>query len=367
MKLFTEGDVQFYAPQGDITKKLPVFYNPVMQFDRDLTVAVLRAYKSYSGQKKSKSGEQGLTYCDAMSGSGIRGLRAMKEAGFEAHLNDINPRAAELITKNLEYNNLKSTITRQDVNLLFRGIRDTKIDVIDIDPFGPFIPYLESALRAIPREGGMLCLTATDTAPLCGVSLKTCQRRYDAKPLRVSFAKEIGLRILIGSCARMAARYDLALKPLLCYNHRHYFRLFLVTENGVEAANAMLEKMTFLQHCQKCDWRAYAKTGEFEKKCPSCGGQLGWAGPLWSGKFADAEFVRKIEPIRTDQKKLLDLIVKEQAIMSPFYDLHHLSELYKSATKRTQAILDGITSGGHKACGTHFCNTGIRSEVIPKF
>ncbi len=349
---FTEGSVSFEAPRGEITKKLPVFYNPVMQFDRDLTVAVLKEFG-------------GKSYCDALAGSGIRGMRASKEAGVkEVYFNDLNPKAVKLIEDNLKKNSIKGNVSALEANLLLRSLEHGNLDIIDIDPFGPFIPFLDSALRVVNRRKGLLCLTATDTAPLCGVTAKTCIRRYDAKPLRTSFAKEVGLRILIAVCARATAKYDFAIRPLLCYNHRHYFRLYLATDNGVDASDAMLGKISYLQHCKACDWRGYAKINAFKETCPECGSKLDWAGPLWCAEFAESSFCRKLKTGNKPVMKMLGLIEKEQKLLTPFYDIHHLCELRKSPlVPRKRDIIASLP----EATETHFADTGIRSKTIPKF
>jgi tRNA (guanine26-N2/guanine27-N2)-dimethyltransferase len=39
-------------------------------------------------------------------------------------------------------------------------------DVVDLDPYGTAVPFLESAVQAI-ADGGMLAVTCTDMAVLC--------------------------------------------------------------------------------------------------------------------------------------------------------------------------------------------------------
>jgi tRNA (guanine26-N2/guanine27-N2)-dimethyltransferase len=345
MKRFKEGSVEFYAPEGDATKKLPVFYNPVMEFDRDLTIAILRAFG-------------GESYCDALAGSGIRGLRAAKEAGFkDLVLNDQSPEAVNLIKKNLKANDISGKAFCEDINLMLRKFKCEKFDVIDIDPFGSSIVALDSALRTINRKKGLLCMTFTDTAPLCGVSIKTCQRRYGARPLRSSYAKEAGLRILIAACVRMAGKYDFSLKPMFCYNRRHYFRLFLRTMNGIEKANKVLDNIGYLQHCFKCDWREYAQIDRFNDNCPVCNNQLNWAGPLWTDKFADDKFEVVSENERVN--KLVQMVKKEQGITLPYFDLHHLAELNKTTAPKKRDTLERVNG-----VQTHFSKTGIRSPEV---
>jgi len=355
MKTFKEGQVDFYAPEGDITKKLAVFYNPVMSFDRDLTVAVLKAFKPKN-------------YCDALAASGIRGLRAAKEAGIkEVYINDLNPSAIRLAEKNSKKNKLKPKLSNCEANFMLRDFDAGELECIDIDPFGPFIPFLDSALSAINSRHGLLCLTATDTAPLCGVAAKACQRRYGAKPARTSYAKEVGLRILISACARSAARHDFAVRPLLCYNHRHYFRLYLETKYGLGASHDMLDKIEYLQYCRECDWRGYARVNAFEDACPNCKNKLDWAGPVWSGKFADAGFLKKVKTGNKDVTRLVELLKAEQDVTLPFYEISHLSKLYKKSMPRKAELIKKLRASGKKAYETHFSGTGIRSERLPRF
>lgn len=53
-----------------------------------------------------------------------------------------------------------------------RGIRENTDtspgwDLIDVDPFGSCLPFLEAALVGV-RDGGLLAVAATDMAVLCG-------------------------------------------------------------------------------------------------------------------------------------------------------------------------------------------------------
>ncbi len=354
--IFREGEVSFEASQaeGQVTKKLPVFYNPEMEFDRDLAVAIARAVRRAHG---------GYKYCDALAGSGIRGMRAVKEAGYtELCLNDCAPVAVKLMRENLKRNKIKAEVHSEDINLFLRGFKCDKFDAIDVDPFGSFIGALDSALRAIRRDGGLLCLTATDTAALNGVSKNACRRKYDALPIRTSFAKEVGLRILIGACARAAAKYEFAVRPLFTYARRHYFRLFLMTENGASRADKMLEEISYLQHCLKCDWRGYAGVDEFEAVCPNCGasGALQWAGPLWKGRFADPKL--KVESGNPKVGELVELVKGEQKITLPFFDVHRLCELSRRAAPKKADVMASLKNSAK----THFCQTGVRSDVLPK-
>ena len=55
-----------YAPS-----KAPVFYNPVMELNRDISVLAFQAYQRLVGRE--------ISICDPLTGSGIRGARFAAE------------------------------------------------------------------------------------------------------------------------------------------------------------------------------------------------------------------------------------------------------------------------------------------------
>lgn len=84
-------------------------------------------------------------------------------------------------------------------------------DFLDLDPFGSPVEFLDTALRSV-RRNGVLAVTATDTGVLCGAYRNACLRKYLAEPIRGPLCHEAGLRILIGTVVRYAAKYDLGSK-----------------------------------------------------------------------------------------------------------------------------------------------------------
>jgi tRNA (guanine26-N2/guanine27-N2)-dimethyltransferase len=67
-----EGDVRIKIPQFEkVSSKAPVFYNPAMELNRDLSVAALTVYQQMK--------DDDIKICDAFGGSGIRGIRYSKE------------------------------------------------------------------------------------------------------------------------------------------------------------------------------------------------------------------------------------------------------------------------------------------------
>ena len=118
-------------------------------------------------------------------------------------MNDWSPEALELIKENIKINGLeeKTLATRKSANVL---LHEQKYHIVDLDPFGTPAPFLDAASASVRS---MLSVTATDTAPLCGAHLKAGIRKYAAVPLNTEYHSEMGLRVLLGACARELAKH----------------------------------------------------------------------------------------------------------------------------------------------------------------
>ena len=97
----------------------PVFYNPEMELNRDINVAATAAFvERLLSKKKIIRGK--ISYLDAFSASGIRGLRIAGEVGIHAILNDWSQEAFEMIKENIKINGLeeKTLAIRKNANVL---------------------------------------------------------------------------------------------------------------------------------------------------------------------------------------------------------------------------------------------------------
>ena len=114
-EIFKEGKVRITVPEGGVYER-NVFFNPEAELTRDISVATLHVF-----QKKFDSS---LIVCDALSGSGSRGLRYAKEVKKvkSVVLNDKNPVSVKIIKKNIKENKLekKCSASKEDANLLMR-------------------------------------------------------------------------------------------------------------------------------------------------------------------------------------------------------------------------------------------------------
>lgn len=366
-----EGNVRIKIPHFEkVSSKAPVFYNPAMELNRDLSVAALTAYQEIK--------DDNISICDAFGGSGIRGIRYSKEIeGVSlAVVNDLNPLAVELARKNIAENSLLNVkACKEDANLLLRKCRG-KFDVVDIDPFGTPSPYVESAAASL-RAGGMICVTATDTSALCGTYKKPCIRKYGAKPLRNEYCHETGIRILAGFLCRTFSKYKKYLDFHFSHSTEHYMRLYALVGKGAKNTDQSLENLGYIAHCPKCLNRQIFKgmSPRIPSKCPECGEVWDVGGPLWCGKIQNSDFLSsmlEIVPnlnINTENKalKLLERCYEESDSTPTFYDLHAICRKLKTSVPPMDLIMDSIKEGGYKVSRTHFNPNGVKTDAPLNF
>ncbi|MFB6216328.1 MAG: hypothetical protein ABEJ72_05075, partial [Candidatus Aenigmatarchaeota archaeon] len=245
----------FVPEEEEPDRESEVFYNREMITNRDLSVISAETFLEQAGIQDPR-------ICDALAASGIRGFR-YSELG-EVHINDSNPSAVEAIREGLEENNISAEIHEEDANVLLSEMRNV-FHIVDIDPFGPFTPYLDSAARAA-NHSSLVGLTATDNSSTSGSYPKVCKRRYGSTPLKESFMHEVGLRIYLKEAFRNFARYDKDFDPKLSWHERHYSRVTGRVTESKQRTNSSLENVGYLSFCPDCRWRKLQKQDE----CANC-------------------------------------------------------------------------------------------------
>ncbi|MEM2995264.1 MAG: tRNA (guanine(10)-N(2))-dimethyltransferase [Candidatus Bathyarchaeia archaeon] len=372
-EIVCEGEVKVLVPKLEAfvksLSKAPVFYNPVMEFNRDLAVLALQAYQRTVNCE--------ITVCEPLAGCGVRGIRFAKEVkGIKNVLiNDINPKAFKLAKCNVEINGLGGCITvkNEDANFLLSGYGAPRkrFDAIDVDPFGSPVPYLDSAIRAL-KDRGFLALTATDTAPLCGVYPKACMRKYGGKPLRTEYCHELAVRLLVGCLATTAAKHDMGVNVLFSHSTDHYVRLYAKIEHGAKKADASLENMGYVLHCFDCFHRETIKEPfHHSGKCGECGSKLGVAGPLWLGKIVDGNFCslmmeelrKRTFRLREKLEKILNLTRSEADAPITYYVIDKICDKLAMPTPPIKKVCEALENEGFQATLTHFTFKGLRTNA----
>lgn len=268
--------------------------------------------------------------------------------------------------ENASLNGVSVSISNDNCN---HFLSDKKFDFVDIDPFGPPVRYLDSAVRAMPKKG-FLGVAATDTSVLCGTYPRACRRKYDAVSLRTDYYDELGLRILLGFIARNAVRYEYGIRVLFSHSTRHYFRAYVELSRGRAFAVPTQDDIVFLQHCFACMERTYVKLGDIRELC-SCGARLSTAGPLWSGSFADKDFCNRLAgelesgvfKTKREAVALVNVVREEQQAKKPYFNLHRMCELNGVPAPRMEKVFKDLFQAGFMAVRTHFEPVGVRTDA----
>lgn len=353
-----------------VPSKAPVFYNPRMELNRDLTVLALQVYQRIVNRE--------ITACEPLTGCGVRGIRFAKEVkGLEkVMINDINPEAAKLAQYNIEKNRTSRRVKvfNEDANFFLSQFAAPRkrFDYIDLDPFGSPVIYLDSAIRAL-RNGGMLALTATDMAPLCGVHPKACVRKYGGKPLRTEYCHELALRLLIGCAVMTAAKHDVGLQAVFSYGAHNYVRTYVLLRHGAKEADKSAEEMGYVQHCFGCFHRHFTHgiTSYLDKACPECGSKLNSAGLLWLGQLWNKQFCDKLRKeakrgdLRLKQQilRLLFLTSGESDAPKTYFVVDKLCDKWGLTIPSFFKVVDELRKRGYEAVSTHFSPKALRTNA----
>ena len=111
--ILNEGSAKINFPKGK------VFYNPVQQYNRDLSIAVIRTFFKKNPQFKVKSeftkifnNDQEPTIYEGLSATGLRSIRYAKEIPglSKVFANDLDPEAVKLLSSNVELNEVSDIV-----------------------------------------------------------------------------------------------------------------------------------------------------------------------------------------------------------------------------------------------------------------
>lgn len=325
-KEIIEGKTKVSVPiETKVSRKLPVFYNSLMKFNRDTSILVLKHFK-----------KENMQIALPLAGTGVRGVRFLKELpkGIikEVFFNDNSENAINLIKKNLELNNIKDkfSISHNDANIFL--VNGFGFDYIDVDPFGSPNPFLSNSIMRLSRDG-ILGVTATDTSALSGTYKNACRRKYWAEPNRDELMHETGLRILIRKVQLIGMDFEKALIPVYSYSKDHYMRVFFRCEKGRKKCDELLKQF-----------------GMFEK-----------TGPMWLGPLKEIKLKFNIKD--NINNEFINLINDEIDVVG-FYDVHAFAKKEKiGPLPKIDDLLELIKKRKYIASRTHFSPTAIKTNM----
>ncbi|KPJ11489.1 putative N(2),N(2)-dimethylguanosine tRNA methyltransferase [Papilio machaon] len=348
-----------------------VFYNPVQEFNRDLSIAVLSVFteefiaeKLALKQKKTQNVNSNInndnnqipvTILEALSATGLRSIRYAKEVPNISKIiaNDLSKDAVNTIQENIIHNNVQNIIetSHDDACMLMYKHKHPmeRFTVIDLDPYGCPSIFLDSAVQSV-QDGGLLLVTATDMAVLAGNSPETCYSKYGAISLKTKCCHEMALRILLQCIESHANRYGRYTVPMLSISADFYIRVFVKVYSGAIHCKKTTSKLSMVYQCVGCDnitlqplggfkdnpternpgqMKAYLPTGPaVGERCTNCNQKHHLGGPIWSAPIHDEVFVSKVlthvqeHPDLFGTAKRLDGVlsmVREELMDAPLY------------------------------------------------
>jgi tRNA (guanine26-N2/guanine27-N2)-dimethyltransferase len=273
---------------------------------------------------------------DALSATGLRALRYAQEIPFTTLVtaNDLLETATNTIKLNIEHNrqdHIISAITGNALTHMYLFVGDgckdekglprdsTKYDVIDLDPYGTAAPFLDAAVQAVRDDGGLLCVTCTDAGVWASNGYpEKAYSLYGGTPMKGVMSHEGGLRLILHAIATSAARYGLAMEPLLSLSIDFYARVFvritkspadvkflagktMVVNNCDTGCGAWItqtigrNKLTKDKNGKSFFWKhVFGQASSGGDNCPHCGMKTHLAGPMYAGPIHSADFIKRI-------------------------------------------------------------------------
>ena len=278
---------------------------------------------------------------DALSATGLRAIRYAQEIPFVTSVtsNDLLAEAVESIKLNVEHNKLESKVNvshddaiaymytlvaqelrRQNAQRHPDPAKSNRYDVVDLDPYGTAAPFLDAAVQAVRDDGGLLCVTCTDSGVWASNGYpEKAYSLYGGIPLKGGqHSHEVGLRLILHAIESAAARYGLAMEPLLSLSIDFYVRVFVRIRKSPASVKFQAGKSMIAYNCDNgCgSWatQLLAKNkcapnkkggGVFykhvvaagpptDKNCEHCGSLMHLSGPMYGGRLHSPDFVTRV-------------------------------------------------------------------------
>lgn len=349
-----EGEAEILFP-----KRETVFYNPIQQFNRDLSVTCIKAWDNLYGQKNKNNNNRGkpnrkrrklangepvdtsndtdyIKILEALSATGLRAIRYAREIPHvkEIVANDLLPAAVESIERNIQYNKVggivKSNLDDANVLMYRNKAEGVKYHVIDLDPYGTVTPFVDAALQNI-EEDGLMLVTCTDLAVLAGNGYpEKCFALYGGVNLVSHEAThESALRLVLNLLNQSAAKYKKTVEPLLSLSIDYYVRVFVKVKTSPISVKDLQSNTMITYHCSQCGsyhnqplGRKFEREGKkklkriikysvaqgppVDHKCKFCGGTYHLAGPMYAGPLHNKGFVEEVLRINKEEHKNMD-------------------------------------------------------------
>eukprot|EP00124_Ichthyophonus_hoferi_P004806 Ihof_evm1s583 gene=Ihof_evmTU1s583 len=396
-----------------------VFYNPVQEFNRDISTAVIRTWEEMYHQDKIDTAEKkarhqakreqkdirelpprevkrGFTILEGLSATGLRAIRYAKEIPHLTSVtaNDLLPEAVDLIKKNIEYNDVTNVIPScGDCSMVCYNHRDplVRYDVIDLDPYGSPSIFLDGALQAV-SEGGLMCVTCTDMAVLAGNHSEAGFAKYGAMPLKTKSCHELALRIVLQCLEVHAARYKRYIVPLISLSIDFYVRVFVRVYTSASMVKKTASRLGQVYVCTGCETHHFQPIGRVkeegknikyspgsgpvvDKVCAECGFTFKVGGPIWLPPMHDQSFIKKVvDHAKANRERyntvdrmigMLSVAGEELPNVPLYYGINDLSGIIRCTNPPIRPLRSAIIRAGYEMSESHTGPNTLKTNMPP--
>lgn len=154
-------------------------------------------------------------------------------------------------------------------DLMYQKRKDKEFyDVVDLDPYGTAVPFLDSAIQAL-GDGGMLWVTWTDTQVLWASKPHTWFYKYGGVTTHKKNWHEFALRLLLHTIASTANKYSKQIIPMLSLTADFYVRLFVkIVYKPILCHDSVVNTSLVFQctNCQSFHFHPMGSSTEITKK-----------------------------------------------------------------------------------------------------
>lgn len=332
------------------------FLNEDALISRDISAAYVSAFATRDS-----------SILDATAATGIRGIRYYLESrSKDITLLEMNKGSFASMKKNASFNKARANMIATSIQEFANGT-DKKFDFIDLDPFGGVTPYIYDLMK-VSKNGTRLMITATDTAVLCGADYQACLRLYDARPMHNEICQEVGLRLLIGYIARVAAQFNFGVDVDLSFSYLHYMRAFVRLRHGSKSAIETVKGMGYVYYCNKCLYRSVKRAFvSSTTNCPNCKSALDAAGRVWLGSLYSKDAVSATLEKMGDgyDPSSIEFLarIQKETDYPLYYSIPRITGKMGIGAVSPNDVISRLSKAGFKASRTHLDKDSVKTNA----
>ncbi|CAL1296963.1 unnamed protein product [Larinioides sclopetarius] len=267
-----------------------------------------------------------------------------------------------------------------------------RFDAIDLDPYGTAAPFLDAAVQSV-KDGGLLMITCTDMAILCGNGVEACHAKYGAVSAKIGSCHEMALRILLQSIESHANRYGRYIVPLLSLSVDFYVRVFLQVFTSPATVKESICKLSMVFVCTGCGSFYLQTVGTktitphgqkytpsvgppVDRKCSICGHSFKMCGPVWSHKLHNKDFIQKTVKHIEEESSLyntskrmvgmLNVVLEELEDFPLFHRIEQLSSILHVKAPSSNEIRSAVMNAGYQVSLSHTSPTSLKTDAPPE-